>query len=128
MGHVVLLGVGHVGDLLASPDELAEDALVLDDAGVVLDVEGVGHYLGHGADVLLSARLGIDALLHQHIDESDHVDIPAGEEELVHGGEDLLVLLQIEVGYRHQIGDLVEGLGIHQHSAQKGLLGYEGEG
>ena len=78
-------------------------------------MQRVGDHLRDGTDVLLTARLGVDALLHQHINEGNHVDIPAGQKQLVHGGENLLMLLQIKVGHGNHVGDLVEGFRINQN-------------
>ncbi len=48
----VLLGVGDIGNVAAHLDQLAQDTLVLDDAGVVLYVEGARHHVHQRAQVL----------------------------------------------------------------------------
>ena len=95
--HRLLLGVRRLGDLTCRSNQLPKNALFLDDAGIILDVERIGNRFGQCTDVILSARLIVNPLDHQHIDQRYHVDLTVGQEQLVHCQIDLLMLGQIKV-------------------------------
>ena len=115
-------------ELTRRADELAQDALFLDNARVVFDVQRVRNRLRQRADVILTARLVVNAPRDQHIDQGDHINFPVRQKQLLHGKVDLLVLLQIEVLALHQRRNLVQRCRVNQHRAQKGLLRRHGEG
>ena len=60
--HVVGVAVAHVGDLVADLHELAEDALLADDLGVVDHCRGGRHALGQGVHELAAADFLQDRL------------------------------------------------------------------
>ena len=128
LGYGILLAVRRLSDIPAGVDELTQNALFLDDLGVVLDIEGAGHCLADGADIVLAARLIVNAFFDKHIDEGDDIDLTVEQKQLVHGKIDLLVRFLVEVIGADQIRDLVERGGVDEYRAQKRLLRDQREG
>ena len=125
----VLLGVGDIGNVAAHLDQLAQDTLVLDDAGIVLYVEGARHHVHQRAQVLRGKVAVLEIPVpDQGVQQRDRIDFHVGDEQLLHGGEYLLVIRQVEVGGCYKVRDMAEGTRIDQHRAEQGLLCDEAEG
>ena len=119
----VLALVGGLGDGgRADAHEPAQQALVLDDADVVLDDRPAGQTLsergqiGHAAD-------GLDLLVAgQLVGEGDDVDGAAGVDQLAHAQEDAAMRVEREVVGLDGFGGLGVGGVIEQDRAQDGLF------
>ena len=125
--HRLLLGIRALGNLPRRRDQLAQDALFLDDARVVLDIQRVGNRLRKGSDVVLPARLIVHAARDQHINQGHHVNLAVCKKQFLHGKVNLLMLFQIEVLALHQRRNLVQRRGVDQNRAQKRLFRRHGE-
>ena len=85
-------------DLLPGAEQAAQQRVLLDDLGVMLGVARRGHLGRQLGDVVLAAGLLDPVALGQRLDHTELVDGLGGRVEIVDGGEDRRVLLQVEVG------------------------------
>ncbi len=117
--------VAHLGDLVADPDEGAQDALLAHDAGVVSGVGGSRHEFGQGMDELAPARSIEHAIAFELRTQRDHVDLLATVVEREHGSVDQAMGVSIEVVSGQQLSDGGDGVGVDQHRPKHRLLRLE---
>ena len=109
-------------------EELAEEALVLDDADVGLDVGVAGDALGEKGEVGGAAD-GVDlAALLKGVHDGDEVDGVAEGEEVDHDAVDTLVGVEGEVFGEELGGGVGDGDGVEEHGAEDRDLGLDGGG
>ena len=75
--HIFFLGICSLRHLFARGDKRAQHRFVADDVGIVAHVGRRGHGFAYKADVLLAARLVVNALVHKLVHKGDHVDAAA---------------------------------------------------
>ena len=122
---VVLRVPGPRGDGLARMNQRAQRGLLLDDAGVVLDVGGPGHAVHQARDVGGAAHVLELAGLRQRLLERDGVDGPALLAKRDHLVEDAPVAEPEEILRAHDLRRVVERLVVDQDRAEHGALGFE---
>ena len=122
----VVLGVpGPRRDGLARVNQRAQRGLLLDDAGVVLDVGRPRHAVDQAGDVGRAAHVVELAGLRQRFLERDGVDGPALFAERDHLVEDAPVAEPEEILRAHDLRRVVERLVVDQNRAKHGALGFE---
>jgi hypothetical protein len=84
-------------DLLAGAEQAAQQRVLLDDLGVVLGVARRRHLGRQLGDVVPAPSLLDLVALRQRLADAELVDRLGGRVEVVDGGEDRRVLLQVEV-------------------------------
>ncbi len=124
----ILLGIRLVIYLRTDVDELTKRTLFLDYPCIILDVERTRNDLRERFDIILTAALVVDTLLHERVYERYDVDLAVRHKQLRCGKVDLLMLGDIEILRLDDICDLVYGRRINEYRAEKGLLRDEGEG
>ncbi len=117
--------VALVEDLGGRADETAQDALFLDDLGVIGDVDRRGDIVHQRGEIGRSPDLFHPFLILEDVAQGDQVArlVPVGK--LDDGGKDLPVGLAVEVGRLQQLQNRVQGQIVQQDAAQNGLLRFE---
>ena len=119
-------GAGHGG--LADGHDLAEEALVLDDADVLFDVEAMRKIFGEREEVGPVAD-GLELFtLVELFDDGDEIDGAADVNQAGDAGVDAAVGVEREVVGDELGGGVVEGDRVEHHGAEDGALGLDGSG
>ena len=112
-------------DLGADVDEAAQDAGLLDDAGVVAGVGGGGDAGHQGVEERGAADVGQGAVAAQLLLDGDGVDGVAVAVQLEDRTEDRAVGRAVEVVLAQQLEDLGDGVLGEQHGAEDRFLGLD---
>ena len=105
---------------------MAEEALVLDDADVGLDVGIARDAFGEEGEIGRSAD-GVElAALGERVHDGDEVDGVAERHEVDHDAVDALVGVEREVFGAELGGGVGDGDGVEQHGAEDGDFGLDG--
>ena len=119
-------GARHGG--LADAHDLAEEALVLDDADVLFDVEAMRQIFGEREEVgAIADGLELFAAV-ELFDDGDEIDGAADVDEAGDAGVDAAMRVKREVVGEELRGGVVEGDGVEHHGAKDGALGLNGGG
>ena len=117
--------VTELGDLVADLDELAQDAGLAHDLGVLTHVGGGRHDLDQGVHEGLAADAFEHALLFKGGAQGDGVDLFAEAVHVADGTKDDAMGVAVEVVFDDELGGDGQCVGAHDHRAEKRLLGVE---
>ena len=112
-------------DAVRGVNQVAESGLLLDDAGVVLDVCRARHAVGERRDVGRPADLLQLPCARQLLLERDQIDRVAALAQVHHLVEDAAVRVAEEVARVDQLGGVVERVVVDEDRAENGFLGFE---
>ena len=117
------LVVGVAEDFVAGVDQVADDRLLADDLGVVLDVGRRRGRVPQLGEVRVAADVLDVLLLPQPFGQRDQVDrvglVVEGEDAL----EDFLVGVEVEVFGADELDDVVDDDVVAEHAAEDAALG-----
>ena len=120
--------VADPGDPPGGRDQVPQDGLALDDAGVLRREDRRRRLLGERREVAAAAdRLEVAGPL-ERLGDRDDVDRLAALPEVDHRAVDRPVRLAVEVDRAKDVGDLDDGVAVDQEGAEDGLLGLEALG
>ncbi len=117
--------VAELGDLVADPDELAQDAGLAHDLGVLAHVGRGRHDLDQGVHEGFAADALEHALLFEGRAQCDGVDLFAEGVHVADRAEDEAVGVAVEVVFDDELGRDGDGVGADDHRAEERLLGVE---
>ena len=120
--------VADAGDSPGGGDQVPQDGLALDDAGVLRREDRRRRLLGERRQVAAAAdRLEVAGPL-ERLGHGDDVDRLATLPEVEHRGVDRPVGLAVEVGRAEDVRNLDDGVAVDQEGAEDRLLGLEALG
>ncbi len=121
--HIVAFVVGQLGDATGGVDQTAQDGRALDDAGVVVHIDGRGRAVDQLGDIGRAADLFQATAALQLVHQGDKVRRLPPLVEQQHGLVDPGVALPEKVLGAQEVGDLDDGVRVDEQRAQHRLLG-----
>ena len=112
-------------DPAAGLDQAAQDRLLLDDAGVVLDVGGARNPVEEGGDVRRAADRVELAGARQLLLDRHRIDGARPVRQMVHDLEDLAVLVAVEILFLENLLGAIDGAVLDEDGPENGALGLD---